>query len=154
MKVIAFDPFLSPRARDGAGRGEGRSWTSCCRRADFITLHAPLTEQTRNILDAAALAQAEEGRARSSTARAAAWSTRRRCTTRSKSGHVAGAALDVFDERAGDQPNPLFGAAERGLHAASGRRDRRGAGERGAAGGRADGRLPADRRRHQRHQHA
>src|SRR6266700_1782564 len=53
MKVIAFDPFLSPeRARDiGVEKVE---LDDLLKRADFITLHTPLTEKTRNIIDAPA----------------------------------------------------------------------------------------------------
>src|SRR6202522_2591335 len=56
MKVIAFDPFLSPeRAKDiGVEKVE---LDELLKRADFITLHTPLTEKTRNIIDAAALAK-------------------------------------------------------------------------------------------------
>src|ERR1700682_3254481 len=55
MKVIAYDPFLSPeRARDlGVEKVE---LEELFKRADFVTLHTPLTEKTRNIIDAKALA--------------------------------------------------------------------------------------------------
>src|SRR6202795_1893834 len=51
MKVIAYDPFLSPeRAMDlGVEKVE---LEDLFRRADFITLHTPLTEKTKHILDA------------------------------------------------------------------------------------------------------
>ena len=60
MKVIAFDPFLSPeRAKDlGVEKVE---LDELFRRADFITLHTPLTDKTRNIIDAAALAKMKKG---------------------------------------------------------------------------------------------
>src|SRR4051794_18863422 len=60
MKVIAYDPFLSPeRARDiGVEKVE---LDDLLRRADFITLHTPLTEKTRNIIDAAALSKMKKG---------------------------------------------------------------------------------------------
>src|SRR3974390_1137644 len=60
MKVIAYDPFLSPeRAKDiGVDKVE---LEELFRRADFITLHTPLTEKTRNIMDAAALAKMKKG---------------------------------------------------------------------------------------------
>ncbi len=55
MRVIAYDPFLSPeRAVDiGVHKVE---LDELFRRADFITLHTPLTEKTKNIVDAAAFA--------------------------------------------------------------------------------------------------
>ena len=62
MKVIAFDPFLSPeRALDlGVEKVE---LDELFKRADFITLHTPLTDKTRNIIDAAAHRKDEERRA-------------------------------------------------------------------------------------------
>ncbi|MGS0014473.1 NAD(P)-dependent oxidoreductase, partial [Escherichia coli] len=56
MKVIAFDPFLSPeRAKDiGVEKVE---LDDLLKRADFITLHTPLTEKTKNIIDATAIAK-------------------------------------------------------------------------------------------------
>ena len=69
------------------------------------------------------------------------------------SGHVAGAAIDVFvDEPALQEPAVRPRQCRR--HPASRRRDHRGAGERGVADRRADGRFPADRRRLERGQHA
>src|ERR1700716_4500926 len=55
MKVIAFDPFLSPERAKDIGV-EKIDIAELFRRADFITLHTPLTEKTRNIVDAHALA--------------------------------------------------------------------------------------------------
>src|SRR5256714_15643386 len=60
MKVLAYDPFLSPeRARDlGVDKVE---LAELFRRADFITLHTPLTEKTKNIIDAKAIAGMKKG---------------------------------------------------------------------------------------------
>ena len=62
MKVIAYDPFLSPeRALDlGVEKVE---LDELFKRADFITLHTPLTDKTRNIIDAKAHREDEERRA-------------------------------------------------------------------------------------------
>src|SRR5215204_5574638 len=60
MKVIAYDPFLSiERAKDIGV--EKVDLDELLRRADFITLHTPLTEKTRNIIDAAAIAKMKKG---------------------------------------------------------------------------------------------
>src|SRR5258705_9849809 len=60
MKVIAYDPFLSPeRARDlGVEKVE---LADLLKRADFVTLHTPLTDKTRNVIDAAAIASMRKG---------------------------------------------------------------------------------------------
>src|SRR6187401_2075621 len=54
MKVIAFDPFLSQELAADLGV-EKVEIDQLFRRADFITLHTPLTDKTRNMIDAAAL---------------------------------------------------------------------------------------------------
>src|ERR671924_808556 len=60
MKVIAFDPFLSPeRAKDiGVEKVE---FDDLLARADFISFHTPLTEKTRNILNGDTLARTKKG---------------------------------------------------------------------------------------------
>jgi D-3-phosphoglycerate dehydrogenase len=106
MKVIAYDPFLSPeRALDlGVEKVE---LDELFRRADFITLHTPLTDKTKNIVDANSLKQMKKGVRIINCARgglvdeAALYEAL-------KSGHVAGAAFDVFIEEPATQ-NPLFG---------------------------------------------
>jgi D-3-phosphoglycerate dehydrogenase len=106
MKVIAFDPFLSEdRALDiGVEKVE---LAELFRRADFITLHTPMTEKTRNIVDAAAISTMKKGVRIVNCARGGLI-VERDLAEAIKSGHVAGAALDVFEtEPAID--NPLFG---------------------------------------------
>ena len=60
MKVVAFDPFLSPERAIELGV-EKVELEELLRRADFITLHTPLTDKTRNIIDAGALAKTKKG---------------------------------------------------------------------------------------------
>src|ERR1041384_6278791 len=60
MKGIAFDPFLSPERAVEIGV-EKVELDALLRRADFITLHTPLTDKTRNIIDAAAIDKMKEG---------------------------------------------------------------------------------------------
>src|SRR6187431_3832595 len=54
MKVIAFDPFLSQERAVDLGV-EKVELDELFRRADFITLHTPLTDKTRNVIDAEAI---------------------------------------------------------------------------------------------------
>jgi D-3-phosphoglycerate dehydrogenase len=95
MKVIAFDPFLSPERAMQLGV-EKVELDELLRRADFITLHTPLTDKTRNILDAAALAKTRNGVRIVNCARGGLIDERALAAAL-KSGHVAGAALDVFE---------------------------------------------------------
>src|SRR4051794_11116683 len=60
MKVIAFDPFLSPERAMELGVKKV-DLDQIFKRADFITLHPPLTDKTKNITDAAALAKWKKG---------------------------------------------------------------------------------------------
>jgi D-3-phosphoglycerate dehydrogenase len=106
MKVVAFDPFLTPeRALDlGVEKVE---LDELLARADFITLHTPLTEQTRNILSRENLARTRKGVRIVNCARGGLIDEAA-LKEALESGHVAGAALDVFaDEPA--KESPLFG---------------------------------------------
>src|SRR6202045_2851204 len=60
MRVIAYDPFLSPERALELGV-EKVDLAELLRRADFITLHTPLTDKTRNIINAQSLAQTRKG---------------------------------------------------------------------------------------------
>jgi D-3-phosphoglycerate dehydrogenase / 2-oxoglutarate reductase len=95
MKVIAFDPFLSLERAMELGV-EKVELDELLKRADFITLHTPLTDKTRNILDAAALAKTRPGVRIVNCARGGLIDERALAAAL-KSGHVAGAALDVFE---------------------------------------------------------
>lgn len=106
MKVIAFDPFLSPeRAKDiGVEKVE---LEDIFKRADFITLHTPLTDKTKNIIDAAAIAKMKKGVRIINCARGGLVDENALAEAL-KSGHVAGAAFDVFSEEPATT-NVLFG---------------------------------------------
>src|SRR5438477_2096987 len=60
MKVIAYDPFLSPDRAMALGV-EKVELDELFKRADFVTLHTPLTEKTKNIIDAGSLKQMKKG---------------------------------------------------------------------------------------------
>ncbi len=60
MKVVAYDPFLTPERAVELGVDKVEL-DELLRRADFITLHTPLTDQTRNILSRENLAKTKKG---------------------------------------------------------------------------------------------
>jgi D-3-phosphoglycerate dehydrogenase len=106
MKVIAYDPFLSPERAIDLGI-EKVSVDELLPRADFITLHTPLTEATKDLIDAGTFAKMKPGVRLINCARGGLV-VENDLASALDSGHVAGAAIDVFvDEPA--VKNPLFG---------------------------------------------
>ena len=106
MKVIAYDPFLTPERAIEMGV-EMVDLDGLLARADFITLHTPLTDQTRNILSAENLAKTKKGVRIVNCARGGLIDEAA-LKAALESGQVAGAALDVFVEEPAKQ-SPLFG---------------------------------------------
>ncbi|HEV2747646.1 MAG TPA: phosphoglycerate dehydrogenase [Allosphingosinicella sp.] len=106
MKVIAYDPFLTPeRALDlGVEKVE---LDELLARADFITLHTPLTEQTRNILSRDNLTKTKRGVRIINCARGGLIDEAA-LKEGLEAGHIAGAALDVFSQEPA-KASPLFG---------------------------------------------
>src|SRR5215813_9440836 len=96
MKVIAYDPFLSPERAVGLGI-EKVSLDALLPRADFVTLHTPLTEATRNLIDANVIAKMKVGVRLVNCARGGLV-VEEDLAAAIDSGHVAGAAIDVFIE--------------------------------------------------------
>ena len=95
MKVIAFDPFLSSERAMELGV-EKVELDDLLRRSDFITLHTPLTEKTRNIIDAAALTKTRKG-VRIINCERGGLVDEHALAASLKAGHVGGAAFDVFE---------------------------------------------------------
>ncbi|GGE89643.1 phosphoglycerate dehydrogenase [Sphingomonas prati] len=106
MKVVAFDPFLTPERAIELGI-EKVTLDELLARADFITLHTPLTDSTRNILSAEALAKTKRGVRIINCARGGLIDEVA-LKAAMDSGQVGGAALDVFVEEPA-KASPLFG---------------------------------------------
>ena len=105
MRVIAYDPFLSEERAMQLGVTKVEL-DELLKRSDFITLHVPLTDRTRNILSREALAKTKKGVRIINCARGGLVDEAALAEAL-KSGHVAGAALDVFAEEPATD-NPLF----------------------------------------------
>ena len=106
MKVVAFDPFLTPERAVEMGV-EKADLETLLAKADFITLHTPLTDQTRNILSAENLAKTKKGVRIINCARGGLVDEVA-LKAGLDSGHIAGAALDVFVTEPAKE-SPLFG---------------------------------------------
>src|SRR4029079_17589410 len=108
MRVVAFDPFLSPERAKDIGV-EKVDLDELLKRADFITLHTPLTEKTKNIIDAAAIAKMKDGVRIINCARGGLV-VEEDLAAAIKAGKVAGAGVDVFATEPAEA-SPLFGLA-------------------------------------------
>ena len=105
MKVMAYDPFLGDEkaAKMGVEKVE---LEELLKRADFITLHVPFTDQTANILSRENLEKTKKGVRIINCARGGLVDEEALADLL-KSGHVAGAAFDVFKVEPATE-NPLF----------------------------------------------
>ena len=106
MRVIAYDPFLSPERAEDLGI-EKVELDELYARADFITLHVPLTDTTRNLIDKAAFAKMKKGVRIVNCARGGIV-VEEDLRDALDAGQVAGAGLDVFAVEPAKE-NVLFG---------------------------------------------
>ncbi len=106
MRVVAYDPYLSEERALQLGVDKV-DLDELFARADFITLHTPLTEKTRNIIDKAAIAKMRDGVRIINCARGGLI-VEEDLAEAIKSGKVAGAGIDVFVKEPAEA-SPLFG---------------------------------------------
>ncbi len=106
MKVIAYDPFITREMAAKAGI-ELATLDDVIRQADFITVHTPLTEETRGIIGEAAFAKMKKGVRVINCARGGLIDEQALYEA-IKSGKVAGAALDVFVKEPVPTDHPLL----------------------------------------------
>ncbi|GAA2858713.1 D-3-phosphoglycerate dehydrogenase [Aminobacter niigataensis] len=106
MHVVAFDPFLSEHRAEELGV-EKVELDELLARADFITLHTPLTDKTRNIINADSIARMKTGVRIINCARGGLI-VEKDLIAGLKSGKVAGAGIDVFEVEPAEH-NELFG---------------------------------------------
>jgi D-3-phosphoglycerate dehydrogenase / 2-oxoglutarate reductase len=105
MKVLAFDPMLPAGAVPPAGV-EFVSFEDLVKRSDFVTLHIPLVDSTRNLFSRETLLKMKKSAYLINCARGGIVDESALYEVM-KSGHLAGAALDVFGEEPCG-PLPLF----------------------------------------------
>src|SRR5262245_29849289 len=95
MSVVAFDPYINPDARLTSGL-ELVDLESVFEQADFISVHAPLSDTTRNLINKETIARMKDGVRLVNCARGGIINENDLCEAL-KSGKVAGAAFDVFE---------------------------------------------------------
>ncbi len=106
MTVKVYDPYLSQARADDLGvslASLDEIWTD----ADFISIHAPKTRETTNILNAETLAKCKKGVRLINCARGGIINEADLAKA-IESGHVAGAAMDVFESEPINDDNPLL----------------------------------------------
>jgi len=106
MKVIAFDPFLSSERAIEFGV-EKLEFDELLKRSDFITIHTPLTEGTKGVINAKAMSKMKKGVMLINCARGGLI-IEEDLKSALDSGQVAGAALDVYEVEPAKE-NILFG---------------------------------------------
>ena len=107
MKVLAFDPFLTPEKSKELGV-EKVELDFLLRNSDIISLHTPLTEDTKNIISAEAISIMKNGSRIINCARGGLVDEVA-CRAALETGHLAGAAFDVYTEEPANA-NILFDA--------------------------------------------
>ncbi|PSH69118.1 phosphoglycerate dehydrogenase [Phyllobacterium brassicacearum] len=105
MHVVAFDPFLSEGRAEELGV-EKVELDELLTRADFISLHTPMTDKTRGIINADAIAKMKDGVRIINCARGGLI-VEKDLIAGLKSGKVAGAGIDVFEVEPATE-NELF----------------------------------------------
>ncbi len=109
MRVVFFDPYLPDGAELGLGCERVESLGELLRKADVLSLHAPLTDETRRIIDAAALAAMKPSAILVNTARGGLVDLDA-LTAALREDRLAGAALDVLPEEPPVHGHPLLDA--------------------------------------------
>src|SRR5256714_13089164 len=110
MKILAYDPFIAPeQARDL--EIETGSFEDAVTRSDFLTIHTPLTSETRGIIGPDAFAKMKQGVRVINCARGGLVDEEALYQA-IKFGKVAGAALDVFEQEPPPKNHPLLSLDE------------------------------------------
>jgi D-3-phosphoglycerate dehydrogenase len=107
MKVIGFDPFLAPDRAAQLGIEAAPDLDTLLPRCDFLTVHTPLTAETTDLIGARELARMKKGARVINCARGGIVNEAALAEAL-KSGHIAGAALDVYVNEPPPADHPLL----------------------------------------------
>jgi len=106
MQVLAYDPFISPESAGQLGV-ELVPLDELWQRADVVSLHVPLTDKTRALVNGESLARMKKGALLVNCARGGLVDEKALAQAL-RSGHLGGAALDVFEKEPPASDNPLL----------------------------------------------
>jgi D-3-phosphoglycerate dehydrogenase len=109
MKVVGYDPLVSPTAAAGFGVEAVASLDELLPRCDFLTVHTHLTDETRDLIGARQLALLPRGARVINCARAGIINEEALAEAL-RSGHIAGAAIDVYSQEPPPADHPLLKA--------------------------------------------
>jgi D-3-phosphoglycerate dehydrogenase len=110
MQVIGYDPFLSPESARKIGV-ELVNLEELYRRSDIITIHSPLTPETRHLINADTIGKMKDGVRIVNCARGGIVNEQDLYKAM-VSGKVAGAAMDVFEQEPVDPASPLLSLSQ------------------------------------------
>lgn len=108
MRIVAYDPYIAPSAFDKAG-AERVSLEKLLEVSDFVTVHTPLTDETRGMIAAAEFARMRDGAVVVNCARGGIYEEEALADAL-VSGKLAGAAIDVFEDEPPRKGHPLLTA--------------------------------------------
>jgi D-3-phosphoglycerate dehydrogenase len=106
MKVVAFDPYIPKEIAEKLGV-ELVDLETLLKNADFISIHAPLTSETRGMIGENELRMMKRTAYIINTARGPIIQEKALYNAL-KNGWIAGAGLDVYEKEPPDPDNPLF----------------------------------------------
>src|SRR5262249_34521814 len=108
MKVLGFDPFLAPAGASQLGIETVSDLDQLLPKVDFLTVHTPLTDETRDLIGARQIGLMRKGARVLNCARGGIINEEALAEAL-RSGHLAGAALDVFVQEPPPPDHPLLG---------------------------------------------
>jgi D-3-phosphoglycerate dehydrogenase len=109
MKVVGFDPFLAPDRAAQLGIESVADLDQLLPRCDYLTVHTPLIDETRDLIGAAQLEKMKRGARVLNVARGGIINEQALADAL-RSGHIAGAAVDVFTQEPPPADHPLLKA--------------------------------------------
>ena len=107
MNVTVCDPYIPQDLISDAGFTPAPDFAAALSQTDIITLHTPLNDETRHMIDAAALARMKAGALLVNTSRGPVVDSQA-LSDALASGHIYAAGVDVFEEEPPPTSNPLF----------------------------------------------